>query len=79
LHKDSITVAHASDDGPADPVSLGTIGTRQCDVDALLRKLQSKGCRLVFVYEAGPCPLWLLALPLSHRQGPELSGGRPLS
>jgi hypothetical protein len=57
VHKDSITVAYASDDGPADPVPLGTIGTRQCDVDALVRKLQSKGAgaRLVFAYEAGPC------------------------
>jgi transposase len=59
VHKDSIAVAYASDDGPADPVALGTIGTRQCDIDALLRKLQSKGGRLVFVYEAGPCGYWL--------------------
>jgi transposase len=27
--------------------------------DALVRKLQSKGARLVFVYEAGPCGYWL--------------------
>jgi transposase len=55
VHKDSITVAYASDEGPAEPVPLGTIGTRQCDIDALVRKLQSKGggARLVFVYEAG--------------------------
>ena len=40
-------------------VSLGAIGTRQCDIDKLIRKLQSKGAPLVFVYEAGPCGYWL--------------------
>jgi transposase len=55
----ALAVAYASDDGPAEPVALGTIGTRQCDIDALVRKLQSKGGELVFVYEAGPCGYWL--------------------
>ena len=41
------------------PVHLGVIGTRQRDIDALVRKLQSKGARLVFVDEAGPCGYWL--------------------
>ncbi len=59
VHKDSIAVAYASDEGPADPITLGTIGTRQCDIDALLRKLQSKGGQLLVVYEAGPCGYWL--------------------
>jgi len=40
-------------------VSLGPIGTRQCDLDKLARTLQSKGAPLVFVYEAGPCGYWL--------------------
>jgi transposase len=40
-------------------ISLGTIGTRRCDIDKLVRKLQSKGHALVFVYEAGPCGYWL--------------------
>ncbi len=41
-------------------VSLGAIGTRQCDIDKLIRTLQSKGATtLVFVYEAGPCGYWL--------------------
>jgi len=39
--------------------SPGTIGTRQCDIDKLIRKLQSKGKTLHFVYEAGPCGYWL--------------------
>ena len=59
VHKDSIAVAYASSDGATAPVHLGTIGTRQCDIDALVRKLQSKSAQLVFVYEAGPCGYWL--------------------
>src|SRR5207244_494580 len=58
LHKESIVAAYASSEG-GDPVHLGAIGTRQCDIDALVRKLQSKSGRLVFVYEAGPCGYWL--------------------
>lgn len=58
VHKESIAVAYASEDGSA-PVSLGSIGTRQCDIDALVRKLQSKGAEPVFFYEAGPCGYWL--------------------
>jgi len=41
-------------------LSLGAIGTRQCDIDKLIRKLQSKGAPLVFVYEAGPCGYWCI-------------------
>jgi transposase len=59
VHKDSITVAYASEDRRAEPELLGAIGTRQCDIDALIRKLQSKSPQLVFVYEAGPCGYWL--------------------
>jgi len=46
-------------DRGAEVVSLGAIGTRQCDIDKLIRTLQSKGAPLVFVYEAGPCGYWL--------------------
>jgi transposase len=59
VHKDTIAVAYAPDDRGADVVSLGEIATRQADIDKLIRKLQSKGARLVFVYEAGPCGYWL--------------------
>ena len=59
VHKDSIAVAYASPDGPTDPVHVGAIGTRQCDIDALVRKMQSKSAQLVFIYEAGPCGYWL--------------------
>jgi transposase len=59
VHKESITVAYAPEDHGAEVVSLGAIGTRQCDIDKLIRKLQAKGTRLEFVPEAGPCGYWL--------------------
>jgi hypothetical protein len=31
------------------------MGTRQCDLDQLIRKMQSKAKHLIFVYAAGPC------------------------
>jgi transposase len=59
VHKDSIAVAYAPTEGPTDPVHVGAIGTRQCDIDALVRKMQSKSAQLVFIYEAGSCGYWL--------------------
>lgn len=59
VHKDSITVAYAGDSFASEPTLLGAIGTRHCDIDALIRKLKSKAANLVFVYEAGPCGYWL--------------------
>ena len=59
VHKESIVVAYAPEERGAEVVSLGSIGTRQCDIDKLIRKLQSKGATLAFVYEAGPCGYWL--------------------
>ena len=59
VHKDAIAVAYAPEERGAEVVSLGSIGTRQCDLDPLIRKLQAKGATLVFVYEAGPCGYWL--------------------
>jgi transposase len=59
VHKDSIAVADVAQDHGAEVTYLGTIGTRQCDIDHLTRKLQSKATPLVFVYEAGPCGYWL--------------------
>jgi transposase len=55
VHKDSIAVAYTPEDRGAEVVSLGTIGTRQSDIDKLIRKVESKGATLVFGYEAGPC------------------------
>src|ERR671925_1313796 len=59
VHKDSIAVAYVAQAHGAEVVSLGPIGTRQCDIDKLIRQLQSKSKQLVFVYEAGPCGYWL--------------------
>ena len=59
VHKESIAVAYAVAEPGAEPVVVGTIGTRQCDIDALVRRLQGKSAQLVFLYEAGPCGYWL--------------------
>ena len=55
VHKDSIAVAYAAEERGAEVVFVGQIGTRQCDLDKLVRRLRSKAARLVFAYEAGPC------------------------
>jgi transposase len=54
-HKESITVSYVGADRSLEPICLGPIGTRTSDADAMVRKLQSKGKKLVFAYEAGPC------------------------
>jgi hypothetical protein len=59
VHKDTIAVAYAAEDRAGEVVSVGMIGTRQCDIDKLIRRLESKGARLAIVYEAGPCGYWL--------------------
>jgi transposase len=59
VHKDSITVAYVAQNHGAEVMSLGAIGTRQSDIDQLIRKMQSKAKHLIFVYEAGPCGYWL--------------------
>jgi len=59
VHKDSISIAYVPQDHGAEVTYLGTIGTRQADLDTLIRKRQSKAKHLIFVYEAGPCGYWL--------------------
>lgn len=54
VHKDSIAVAHAGGDA-APPVCVGEIGSRQADIDPLLRRLRDKAAALTVAYEAGPC------------------------
>jgi transposase len=58
VHKDAMAVAYVANDHHAEVISLGTIGTRQCDIDHHIRKRQSKASPLVFVDEAGPCGDW---------------------
>ena len=59
VHKESIAVAYVAKEDHAEVVSLGNIGTRPCDIDQLLRKMQSQSKHRVFIYEAGPCGDWL--------------------
>jgi transposase len=59
VHKDAIAVASVGQEHHAEVIYLGALGTRQCAIDQLVRKLQSKSQHLVFVYEAGPCGYWL--------------------
>jgi transposase len=54
VHKDFITVAHAEAHRSDSPAFVGSIGSRQADIDRLIRRLHSKAARLVFAYEAGP-------------------------
>src|SRR5215468_338361 len=59
VHKETIAGAYVAQEHGAKVTFLGTIGTRQCDIDQLIRKMQSKAKHLIFVYEAGPCGSWL--------------------
>src|SRR5262245_30536268 len=59
VHKETIAGAYVAQDHGAEVTYLGTIGTRQCDIDHFVRKMQSKATHLIFVYEAGPCGYWL--------------------
>jgi transposase len=59
VHKEALSVAYVAGTPGAEVVSLGSIGTRQSDIDKLIRKLKGKAKKLHFVYEAGPCGYWL--------------------
>ena len=59
VHKESIAVASAREERDAEVIFLGTIGTRQCDIDTLVRTRTAQAKHLVCVYEAGPCGSWL--------------------
>ena len=48
-------MAYIAQEHGAEVTYLGAIGTRQCDLDQLIRDMPSKATHLVFVYEAGPC------------------------
>jgi len=42
VHKDTIAVAYVAQEHGAEVTYLGTIGTRQCDLDPLLRTMPSQ-------------------------------------
>jgi hypothetical protein len=49
VHEDSIVVAYVAHEYVAEVTYLGTIGTRHCDIDHIIRKMLSKATHLVFV------------------------------
>ena len=59
VQQESIAVASVAQDHGAEVTDLGTIGTRQCDLDQLVRTRHSQRTPLVLVYDAGPCGYWL--------------------
>jgi hypothetical protein len=58
-HKDAIAVASVAPDPGAEVPSLGSMGTRQGDIDQLLRQMPSQAKPLICVSEAGPWGSWL--------------------
>jgi transposase len=52
-------VASIAKEPEAEVIDLGSIGTRQGDMDQLLRNRPSQATQLLFVYEAGPWGSWL--------------------
>jgi transposase len=59
VHQESLAVAYVAKEDPAAVVSLGNIGTRQCDLEQRIPTRQSQSQQLVFVSEAGPWGYWL--------------------
>lgn len=53
VHQHSIVAAYAV--GLGEVQSLGQVGVRDCDIDRLCTRMQSKASQVRFVYEAGPC------------------------
>jgi transposase len=53
VHQKSIVAAYAVDGGEVD--DLGQVGILQRDLDRLCKRMQAKGARVRFIYEAGPC------------------------
>jgi methylmalonyl-CoA mutase cobalamin-binding subunit len=59
VQTESLAVASVAHEHGAEVISLGTVGTRHCAIDQLIRPLQSKSPQRVFVSAAGPCGYWL--------------------
>jgi hypothetical protein len=68
VHQESSAVAYVAQAHHAEVISLGTIGTRPCDIDPLIRTLPSKSQQLVCVYTQ-PAPAAIGSLGLSPHEG----------
>ena len=55
VHKETIAVAYVAHDHGAEVTYVGTLGTRQRDLDPLIRQRPSQAQHLIFLSEAGPC------------------------
>jgi transposase len=58
VHTETMAVADVAQAHGAEVPSVGTIGTRQCASDTLIRKRPSQAHHLLFLYAAGPCGSW---------------------
>ena len=58
VHQEAIAVAYVAQDRGATVVFPGTVDTRPCDIEQLIRQIPSKATPLIFVDEAGPCSSW---------------------
>jgi hypothetical protein len=54
VYKDTMAVAYVAPEHGAEVPSLGPSGTRQCDLDHLVRQRPSQAQPLLVVSEAGP-------------------------
>ena len=77
VHQEASAVAYIAQAHDAEVVYPGTIGTRQCDIETLIRTLQSKSRPLVLVYAAGPCGSWLSARPDREKAAVAAGHGLP--
>jgi hypothetical protein len=57
-HHEAMAVASSAHEHGAEVTSLGTVGTRPCDLDHLIRTRQSQAQHLVFVSDAGAWGSW---------------------
>ena len=59
VHTETRAVASVAQAHGAAVPSLGPLGTRQCDIEHLVRQRPSTATHLLCVYAAGPCGSWL--------------------
>ena len=67
VHKETIAVAYVAEEREAEVVFLGTIGTRQGDIDKLIRKLQAKGQDAALCLRSGAVWVLVVSLPDARR------------